>query len=211
MAEHRLFDGDRAYVSTAAFHADRARAPHLEQADHRARLVRAAEVVRALEPQSVVDLGCGDGGLLSLLRQPPAIPAWGYDFQPSNVTGWAERGVDAELRDVFDNLDVPRWGQVAVLTEVLEHLTDPHLSLAWVGQSVQFVVASSPWNEGPGAHPEEHAWAWDVSGYRQMFDDARYDVLHHEQVGWSQIIAARSLLGPPVWPPLGHRPGGYRS
>lgn len=201
MTEHKLFDGDQAYVATAAFHADRARAPHLEQPDHRARLLRAADVVRALQPTSVVDLGCGDGGLLSLLQAEPVIPAWGYDFQPSNQAGWAERGVHAELRDVFNDLDVPRWGQCAVLTEVLEHLNNPVLALAWVGQHAEFVVASSPWNEGAHYHPEEHAWAWDVGGYRDLFDDAGFEVLHHEQIGWSQIIAARPLVGALTPPP----------
>jgi hypothetical protein len=196
MTEHKLFDGDWAYVATAAFHADRDRAPHLEQPDHRPRLLRAAEVVRALQPTSVVDLGCGDGGLLSLLKAEPAIPAWGYDFQPSNRAGWAERGVDAELRDVFNSLDVPRWGQCAVLTEVLEHLSTPGLSLTWVGQHVDSVVASSPWNEGAHYHPEEHAWAWDVTGYRALFEEAGFEVLHHEQIGWSQIIAARAVPDP---------------
>ena len=188
MTEHKLFEGAAPFVATAEFHRDRARAPHLEQDAHRPRLVRAAQLIREIDPRGVVDLGCGDGGLLSLLAQAPPIPAWGYDFQPSNQDGWAERGVTAELHDVFGTWTVPRWAELAVLTEVLEHLADPHAALAWVARHVGYVVASSPWGEGPGAHPEEHAWAWDVPGYAALFAGADLTVIRHERLGWSQIV-----------------------
>lgn len=46
--------------------------------------------------------------------------------QPSNVAGWTERGVMATLMDAFvADADI-RWGDVAVMTEVLEHIADPH-------------------------------------------------------------------------------------
>ncbi len=90
MTEWRLFDGDVPHVSTYAFHEHRDRAPHLEQTMHRERLLRTAEAVRALNPASVVDLGCGDGGLLSLITD---IPSWGYDWHPASVQGWRERRI----------------------------------------------------------------------------------------------------------------------
>lgn len=187
MAEWRLFDGE-SQVSTFAFHEHRERAPHLEQEWHRARLLRAAELVRGLEPASVVDLGCGDGGLLSLLD---GIAAWGYDFQPSNQEAWEERRVRADLVDVFAPDARVDWGQVAVMTEVLEHLADPHGALARIAGRVKYVVASSPWNETGDAHCAEHAWAWDEDGYRALFE-AHFDVVHHERVDWSQLVVARS-------------------
>jgi hypothetical protein len=106
MTEWRLFDGAVADVSTAEFHKDRPRVAHLEQPGHRERLFKAADYVRAAvklvddEPATVSDLGCGDGGLLSLIRR--YVPeSWGYDFGPANAAGWAERGVKADLLDVF--------------------------------------------------------------------------------------------------------------
>lgn len=188
MTEWRLFDGDSPHVSTFAFHEHRERAAHLEQEWHRARLLRTAELVRGLEPVSVVDLGCGDGGLLSLLE---GIDAWGYDFQPSNQWAWEERGVRAEPADAFAPDARVEWGQVAVMTEVLEHLADPHGTLARIAEHVDYVVASSPWNETGDAHCAEHAWAWDEDGYLDLFE-AHFDVQHHERVGWSQLIVARS-------------------
>lgn len=176
------------HVSTFEFHERRDRAPHLEQPDHRQRLKRAARLIRRLKPASVVDLGCGDGGLLSLIRD---IPSWGYDFAPANAAGWAERDVQAEQRDVFNARDVPRWGELAVLTEVLEHLADPHGVLEWVSYHVTHVVASSPRRESATAYGDCHAWAWDEEGYRALFDP-HFIVTDQIGLDWSQIIVARS-------------------
>jgi hypothetical protein len=188
MAEYRFFEGQTPYVATRDFHEHRERAPHLEQQAHRGRLSRVAHLIRTLRPNSVVDLGCGDGGLLSLIKD---IDSWGYDFQPSNPAGWAERGVSAELYDVFGTKTVPRWGEVAVMTEVLEHIADPHGVVEWVARNSRFVVASSPHSETPEHHAEEHAWGWDMPGYAGLFSP-HFVVTHHEPLGWCQILVGRS-------------------
>ncbi|MET7975738.1 methyltransferase domain-containing protein [Streptomyces mirabilis] len=188
MAEWKLFHGEHPHVATLDFHRDRDRAPHLEQPDHRARLKRCARVIRNINPGSVVDLGCGDGGLLSLIKD---IPSWGYDFQPSNEPAWTERGVTAERRDVFNTRDVPKWGELAVLTEVLEHLADPHGTVEWVARNASWIVASSPRHESADFHGDCHAWAWDEEGYRALLAP-HFEVTLHEAVDWSQIIVGRS-------------------
>jgi 2-polyprenyl-3-methyl-5-hydroxy-6-metoxy-1,4-benzoquinol methylase len=190
MAEYRFFRGPIPYVSTATFHATRERAPHLEQDMHRDRLLCTAALITEIHPSSVVDLGCGDGGLLQVLGE-RGIRAWGYDFQPSNQPAWAERGVTAELRDVFNQHDVPAWGELAVLTEVLEHLADPHGTVEWVARHAHWVVASSPHSETPAQHAVEHAWAWDMDGYVALFDPY-WVTVSHETVGWSQLYVGRN-------------------
>ncbi|MFG3051917.1 methyltransferase domain-containing protein [Kitasatospora sp. NPDC048239] len=206
MTEYRLFTGDVPYVSTAAFHEHRERAAHFEQPAHRPRLEKALKFIAAayvwlaaegVNDITLSDLGCGDGGLLQFVGE--TIPdrdtlgvnfsAWGYDFQPSNQAGWDERGVTAELRDAFapDHPGVI-LGDIAVMTEVLEHLADPHGTVRWVGAHCRFVVASSPWNETPESHDECHAWSWDHDGYRALIEQGGYEVLRHESVGQFQII-----------------------
>lgn len=196
MTEWKLFDGDVPHVSTAEFHAHRERAPHLEQPEHRARLLATAELVRkAAAPMSTFcDLGCGDGGLLSLVQDNFA-DAWGYDFAPANEPAWAERGVDAELADVFNNpgrdWDVD-LGRVVAVTEVLEHLADPHGVLRWLAGSedVRTLVCSSPHNEDHRSHDECHAWAWDTAGYVKLVEDAGFKVLEQRLEGRFQLIRA---------------------
>lgn len=201
MAEYKLFEGDVPFVSTEAFHHHRDRAPHLEQPTHQPRLFQARDfVVRASQNDggqvSVSDLGCGDGGLLSLLQPLPEVSrCWGYDFQPSNEQGWRERGVTAERRDVFGvDRDTIQYGRVVVTTEVLEHLADPHAAVRKFAEQADYLVASSPHDEHAGSHDECHAWAWDMEGYRNLVEDNGFEVIEHVRVDWKfqALLAVRT-------------------
>jgi len=196
VTEWKLFDTEVAHVSTAEFHRDRERAPHLEQEFHRPRLERARDFIVDLwdseRPNLMVsDLGCGDGGLLKLL--PLDLPAWGYDFTPANVrAATEERLVAVRLCDVFgaDWRDVVIGG-VVVLTEVLEHLTNPRQVLGdLVDRGARWIIASSPVNETAAEHAPEHAWAWDFDGYAELFINSGWRVDKHETLGYFQIIQA---------------------
>lgn len=198
MTEWKLFEGDVPYVSTAEFHADRERAPHLEQEFHQERLYRAAtfvhEASERLGSVTVSDLGCGDGGLLSLVQGYPEVTsAWGYDFAPANIAGWAERGVVAYALNVFgENWDPVDLGDIIVMTEVLEHLANPHGVLQKLARRAhpRRLVCSSPWNENQNNHCAEHAWAWNLEGYAAMIQNAGWNIIRHEQAGMFQVILA---------------------
>lgn len=200
MTEWRLFaEGETPHVSTAEFHADRERAPHLEQPIHRPRLELARDFVLdaasrvSLTPVGVTDLGCGDGGLLSLLKDWGDIEAWGYDFQPSNAAGWWERGVAARALDVFGvERSKATLGEVAVCTEVLEHLADPHEVVRWIAERSTYLVASSPWTETDVSHDACHAWAWNQEGYRALLEGGGFEVIRHETTGMFQVILGKS-------------------
>lgn len=196
MAEWKLFSGDVPFVSTAEFHRDRPRAPHLEQPGHRERLLGTAEVVcqvaAALQrPATFSDVGCGDGGLLSLV-QDHFTSAWGYDLCPANAAGWAERGVRARLLDVFADPESAVLGDVTALTEVLEHIADPRGALAWVREHSFRLVCSSPFAEDDHDHADEHAWAWDAKGFTDLIESAGWTITSHVAVwhGGSQVVSA---------------------
>jgi 2-polyprenyl-3-methyl-5-hydroxy-6-metoxy-1,4-benzoquinol methylase len=194
VTEHKLFEGDSSYVSTFEFHEHRERAPHLEQESHTARLLRAAEYVRyaatGLDSVSVSDLGCGDGGLLSLIRD---LDSWGYDFAPANVAGWRERGVRATSQNAFEDLSKCKLGNIVVMTEVLEHVLDPHGALRYLYENPvpQYLICSSPWNETPEVHCPEHAWAWDVEGFTALIEEAGWRLASHELIGSTQLVLAK--------------------
>lgn len=199
MAEHRFFpEGEIPHVSTPEFHQHRERAPHLEQEVHRGRMEKAAEfAVQAFQGHAagvggdvtLSDLGCGDGGLLSLLQGVDGLDSYGYDFQPSNQAGWRERGVRAAQADVFgDERPLVVLGDISVTTEVLEHLADPHGVVRWIGSRSRYLVASSPWNETPESHDECHAWGWDQDGYRALIEQGGFTLVRHETVGQFQVI-----------------------
>jgi trans-aconitate methyltransferase len=194
--EARLFEeGTIPEWTTAAWYEGRARAPHLEQPGHRDRLLAAADYVawcvEARGSRTAVDLGCGDGGLLSVLSRFPfkSFACWGYDLSPEAVeAARADRGVRAELLDFV--AEEPLWADVAVLTETLEHLVDPHAMLRRVRGHASFVVASSPRMETAERHYEFHAWAWDAPGYLAMFAAAGWRAVFHEPVSWFQVLLA---------------------
>lgn len=189
MVEHKFFEGDRPYVSTFDFHEHIQRAPHLEQGAHVERMMKArdftlqaASLIEAEKDRraTVSDLGCGDGGALSLVKD--QVDGWGYDFLPANAAGWPERGVTAYAYDVFGkDRDKIKFGDITVITEVLEHVADPHAEVRWIGGNSDYIVASSPWWETPESHCSEHAWAWDVEGYAALIEQGGFRILEHKQ------------------------------
>lgn len=189
--EWRLFpEGTVPEFTRPEWYADRERAPHLEQHDHGQRLRMthhfARLVTAGLELRSTVDLGCGDGGLLYLLGG----DSWGYDLCPANViAARTERHVTAVLLDVVGEPEGITWGDLAICTEMLEHLADPHAFVKLIAANARAVVASSPVNEDDKAHYEYHAWAWDMAGYRAMFESAGFEVTIHSPAGGYQILA----------------------
>jgi trans-aconitate methyltransferase len=198
--EWQLFtdaDGIPPLMTTAGWYEDRDRAPHLEQAGHRSRLLAASRLAcvagHDLGAETLVDLGAGDGGLLQLLGERcPELTTWGYDLSPANVHGaqW-ERRVDVTLADFTTMLAHPLGADMAVMTEVLEHLWQPHLVAAWVRTWAKVLICSSPAYETATSHDGVHLWAWDMAGYRAMIEGAGWEVIDHFTVGPFQLAGCR--------------------
>jgi len=191
MIEKR-FSGQRTSIFfTEEYHVNREAAHHLEQYEtHRPRLIRAYEIIKTLDVKTIVDLGCGDGGLLSLLTD---YKAWGYDFCPDNVKYATEvRGVNTTHSHFVDNIDsINTDADLGVLTEVLEHLEEPHLFLKRLHNTdLKSILCSSPWGETDLDFVEGHVWAWDREGYYRMVQDSGWNVVLHEDIGANQIIMA---------------------
>lgn len=189
--EWRLFpEGTVPEYTTAEWYQGREHAPHLEQELHRARLLASSGLVAltamAHGCRTVVDLGAGDGGLLSLLG--PVMTGWGYDLSPANLAAAKERGVDVRYGDVV--ADPVEWADIAVCTEMLEHLIDPHGFVRTIAGNVKALVCSSPWQERPGTAYEFHTWAWDHEGYRALVEQAGFVVQRQKTVGPFQVILA---------------------
>jgi hypothetical protein len=204
MAEHRLFDpADPPAWLDPEWWRDRPHCDHLGSPTgaHFARLQAAERHARlaalAAGPDNntspVCDLGAGDGALLSLLPKSLRAKSWGYDIIRADV----EHARDVRGVLVLGPTNVREWldggrltlAPVVVLTEVLEHMADPHgfLALLHARTEVRYVVASSPHSETPEQHEWNHAWAWDVDGYEEMFNLAGFSGRGVDRVEWSQV------------------------
>lgn len=188
--EWKLFDGNDSEFATAKWYEDRQAAHHLEEQGHNRRLHVAAQFVKQavfLGAESAVDLGCGDGGLLYLIKD-LGIKSWGYDLMPTNVDyGRDARGVDVRYTD-FNSDDI-EYGDIAIMTETLEHMIDPHTVVRELPS--KFLIASSPYNENDVNHYEFHLWAWDSEGYDALITQGGYKILGKQMVdGWSQVVLA---------------------
>jgi len=191
--EWKLFQGVSSEYASQEWHRNREAAHHLDQKSHRPRMLIALDYVLDalnLGASTVVDLGCGDGGMLSLLKE-KNIKSWGYDFTPANIE-YAKniRQVDARLIDF--QVDQIEYGDIALLTEVLEHLEDPHTTIQQLPS--KYLIASSPYNENDKNHTPYHIWAWDEEGYQNLIQSNGYKILKHSLVsGWSQIVLAERI------------------
>lgn len=195
--EAKLFpDGYVPAHVTRDWYAERETAPHLEQEGHRERLLLTAVFVRqALDSlnrvaPTVIDLGCGDGGLLSLM--PAFCKAYGYDLQQSNVDAAQARGVDVRYGNVLELNLLP--ADVYVATEMLEHLEDPYKLLRRIhATETPWLVASSPYTETAESHYEYHTYAWDLEGYTAMFAACGYKVVRQETAWICQVVLAERV------------------
>jgi len=193
MIEKRFFKEEIPYFSTEKYHADREAAHHLEQEEHNPRLLKAFELIKSLpNVKSVVDFGCGDGGLLSLLKD--KYISYGCDFCPDNVKYANEvRKVNVYHENFTNNINSLIYDLV-VMTEVLEHMAEPHKFLKDLSEQseVKYIICSSPWNETELETAGGHVWAFDREAYAKMITNAGWTIISHEDVvPRFQIILAK--------------------
>jgi 2-polyprenyl-3-methyl-5-hydroxy-6-metoxy-1,4-benzoquinol methylase len=191
---------ENSIYTTAEFHISRHRAMHLEQVGgHRNRLLVTGWLAARLTAgwtkcTTLVDIGCGDGGLLQLIKS-FYDSVWGYDFQPTNVEGAIGRKVNVEYCDIIKDFDKMNLNaDVGVLTEVLEHMDNPHEYLKkLINTPIKYLVLSSPINETENNHYEGHVWVWDSEGYFKMIDNAGWFIMKDfYQDGFLVVLATNS-------------------
>ncbi len=99
-----------------------------------------------LSPASVVEVGCGAGGVLSALRaQLPRADLQGFDIAPGLPALWAQRQADDIRFTLGDYLgkDVP-IPELTLVLDVLEHLGDPFTFLAGLRKRAGWTVFHIP-------------------------------------------------------------------
>lgn len=200
MTEWRLFpEGTIPHFTTTEFFAAHPWVPPGHQIGHAERIAMVLDAVTGLlhqhpEIASVSDIGCGDGSFLQQLGQRHGLKAWGYDAGLGNVEVAHAAGLDVRRADILR--DPLEYGQLVTITEVIEHLADPHAYVRALPPG--WLIATSPSGEDDRWHYGHHAWAWDLDGYRTLLEDAGWVVV-------SQLeCASREPYnhGTDVWKPM---------
>ena len=188
MTEWRLFEqGTTPDFTTPEFFAAHPWVPPEQQGGHTARIEMVAHLVCDIVEgdkaafHTISDLGCGDGSLLTELMERPTtrgLGMWGYDAGTENVKKALEKGhVVAQANLLTDRIDC---ASIAVASEVVEHLLDPHGFLQRLPS--RYLVISSPSAENDEWHYLHHAWAWDLDGYEALVTGAGWTIIEHLDV-----------------------------
>lgn len=196
MTEYRLFDPENPPPwLDSTWWTKTENCNHLDNRVHRARLEAAASIATVaasgVHTNTIVDLGAGDGGMLSLLPEPYRSRSYGYEIIEDSVR-YANQVRQVDVRKANVLVDELELGKVVVATEMLEHLADPHAFLRKLYNDgrVSVLIASSPHSETDQNHEWNHAWAWDREGYAELISQAGWTVVHQFDAEWSQVIAA---------------------
>lgn len=125
--------------------------------------VIAETLTREVAPASVLDVGCGTGGLLAALRA-LGIPGTGLEHSAAGLAACRAQGLDVRAADLGAGVQAPvgRFGTAACL-EVAEHLppdgADALVDLLVAASDIVLFTAATPGQGGTGhVNEQPHAY-----------------------------------------------------
>ena len=164
LSDYYIHDGQRYYTgyqNTRMYErAYYARNPSLlADGEVRQALLR---LVLERRPENVLDVGCGEGWLVSALRQ-AGVRAWGIDASADLAAVSLVPGLCVRARaDALPCAD--RSIDLVVCFDVLQHIPEPRIrrtlrELARVGHSLLLAIdTGAPWREGHRTLHDPHWW-----------------------------------------------------
>lgn len=105
------------------------------------------EILRLVRPSArVLDVGCGEGELLELLKQEKDIDGQGLEISPSGVSACLARGLAVVQGDGDRDLDhfPTRAFDYAILSKTLQQMRDPRHVLSELLRVAEQAVVSVP-------------------------------------------------------------------
>ncbi|MEA2169857.1 MAG: hypothetical protein QOF76_3157 [Solirubrobacteraceae bacterium] len=124
-------------------------------------------------PRGVVELGCGDGALLAALARRGWRGLTGFELSPTAAALAAGLGVATV--EAYDGERVPRDDgafDLAIVSHVLEHVTDPQALLAEAARVARRVVVEVPLEGNRSARRPAKAAEARAIGHIQAFTRA---------------------------------------
>lgn len=189
---------DQPHSHDAEWYKDREVVDHINQDGHRPRLLRVLDYLleSVKEEDTICDFGCGNGGLIREIEGKINNKIWGYDLAPLNVQDAHNKGNNNNIfyKDFVQEDDII-YPDIAICTEVLEHLVDPDSFIKkLMNNNVRIIIASSPDYETPYYHAPFHLWVFNGDSYKEMFDNVGWNVILHQKDYFQYIVAHNPLI-----------------
>jgi len=166
-------------------------------------------LVNQADPQSVLEVGCGEGYMLDVLaRRGVRASLTGVDISETAIEDARKRlgsRVILEQKDARDLADDKRKFDVVMMLEVLEHIPQPELILPVLDQlTTRYVVLSVPWEpmfrglnflrgkyvDDWGNHPE-HINHWGRREFIRLVQ-RRFELIEAPMVApWTLVFAQK--------------------
>ncbi|MDP3809769.1 MAG: methyltransferase [Hydrogenophaga sp.] len=175
-------------------------------ASWKAALVKEIMTRNNVHPESLVEVGCGSGGVLAELRSAyPGISFSGYDIAPGAASFWPRHAAADIQFEVGDFLELnEKVFDVVLMLDVLEHLGDPFSFLERLRAHSRFMVfhipldlsALSVLRESPLLHVREqvgHLHYFTRNLALTMLKECGYEIVEARYTGASFSAPRRSL------------------
>lgn len=159
-----------------------------------------------IRPQTLVEVGCGAGGVLAALRSTyPETQLSGYDIAPGAAGFWARHETARIHFEVGDFLEINHGVQdVILLLDVLEHLGDPFSFLERLRPHSRYAVfhipldlsAISVLRESPLLHVRErvgHIHYYTRKLALAMLEECGFEIIEARYTGAALNAPRRSL------------------
>jgi SAM-dependent methyltransferase len=145
--------------------------------------------------QRILEIGCGDGKLLSLLSQKNEVH--GIDVSESGISAARALGLAADVLDVSSN-NLPfadDYFDVVIVLETIEHMMNPYYALQQIRRVLQLkgrLICSVP-NPLIG-HPFLYPGLFQYQSFREFLQQSGFQIVRVE--GWQW--APRETILPPA-------------
>jgi Methyltransferase domain len=118
---------------------------HLEESGWKAEEISRLMELHKLKPASVVEVGCGAGGILSnLAKTMPGVKFEGFDVAPYLTEVWPKFSASNLSFQLNDFLEVNNSYDVALLLDVFEHVPDYVGFLKGISHKSKYFIFNIP-------------------------------------------------------------------
>jgi 2-polyprenyl-3-methyl-5-hydroxy-6-metoxy-1,4-benzoquinol methylase len=144
----------------------------------------------ASRPISILDVGCGSGDFLSLIKSVRNVDAWGLDATITSVDAAKARGLNAVCADMNEFLLLHPSKRFDMVTSFhcVEHVEDPvsfmhniksllkpNEGVAWISAPLSPMSFEYGWFD-PLNHPPHHISRWSKTALEKLADITGFEV-----------------------------------